>query len=182
LRSRVLAALLGLCAIPGVAHARVYWSQEEALAQAFPGAERVESRTVVLDDAQSQRAETLAQAKLESKIVTIHTGWKGGAALGHAFIDVHTVRTLPEALLVVLSPAGEVRSVRLLAFYEPEEYAPAEGWLRRLEGRGLDPSLRLGGEIHGIAGSTLSSRAVVTSVRRALALFAVLIEDRGPQP
>ena len=70
----------------------------------------------------------------------------------------------------------------MLAFYEPEEYAPAEGWLRRLEGRGLDPSLRLGGEIHGIAGSTLSSRAVVTSVRRALALFAVLIEDRGPQP
>jgi len=168
--------------MPGAAQARVYWSQAEALALAFPGAERVESRTVVLDDAQSQRVATLAQGKLETRIVTVHTGWQGSDALGHAFIDVHTVRTLPEALLVVLSPAGEVRSVRLLAFYEPEEYAPGEGWLRRLEGRRLDPALRLGGEIHAIAGATLSSQAVVASVRRALALFAVLIEDRGPQP
>jgi hypothetical protein len=173
---------LWLCALPGVAHARVYWSQGEALALAFPGSDRVESRTVLLDDAQTRRAESLAQAKLESRLVTVHTGWKAGEVLGHAFIDVHPVRTLPEGLLVVLSPAGAVKSVRLLAFYEPEEYAPPERWLRQFEQRKLDPSLRLGGEIHGIAGATLSSQAVTAAVRRALALFMVLIEDRGPEP
>ena len=175
-------ACLWLCALPALAHAKVYWSKEEALALAFPGSDRVESRTVVLDDAQARRAETLAQAKLESRLVTLHTGWKAGEIVGHAFIDVHTVRTLPEALLIVLSAAGEVRSVRLLAFYEPEEYGPSEAWLRQFETKRLDPSLRLGGEIHGIAGATLSSQAVTASVRCALALFVVLIEDRGPQP
>ena len=181
MRSRILLACLWLCATSGLAHAKVYWSQEEALALAFPGAERVESRTVVLDDAQARRVEELARTKLESRLVTLHTGWKAGQVLGHATIEVHTVRTLPEGLLVVVSSAGEVQSVRLLAFYEPEEYAPPERWLRQFEQRRLDPALRLGGEIHGIAGATLSAQAVTGAVRRALALFTVLIEDRGPE-
>jgi len=62
-----------------------------------------------------------------------------------------------------------------------EEYAPPERWLRQFEQRRLDPALRLGGEIHGIAGATLSAQAVTGAVRRALALFTVLIEDRGPE-
>jgi hypothetical protein len=182
LRSSVLAAALLVAAWSAAASARVYLSQDEALAAAFPGADRVEKRTSVLDDDQARRVEELARAKLESRLVTLHTGWKEGRVLGHAYIEVHTVRTLPEGLLVVLSPAGEVRSVRLLAFYEPEEYAPPERWLRLFDGRRLEPGLRLGGEIHGIAGATLSAQAVTGAVRRALALFAVLIEDRGPAP
>jgi hypothetical protein len=182
LRSRLLAAALLVVVWSAAASARVYLSQDEALAAAFPGAERVEKRTVLLDDEQARRVEELARAKLESRLVTLHTGWKEDGVLGHAYIEVHTVRTLPEGLLVVLSPAGEVRSVRLLAFYEPEEYAPPERWLRQFEGRSLEPELRLGGGIHGIAGATLSAQAVTGAVRRALALFAVLIEDRGPEP
>jgi hypothetical protein len=182
LRSRALAAALCVLAWSAAASARVYLSQDEALAAAFPGADRVESRTTVLDDAQARRVEELARAKLESRLVTLHTGWRAGEVLGHAYIEVHTVRTLPEGLLVVVSPGGEVRSVRLLAFYEPEEYAPPERWLRQFEQRRLDPGLRLGGEIHGIAGATLSAQAVTGAVRRALALVTVLIEDRGPVP
>ena len=41
---------------------------------------------------------------------------QAGRVLGYAVIDVHNVRTLPEAFMVVLSPEGEVRSLRLLAF------------------------------------------------------------------
>ena len=44
-------------------------------------------------------------------------------------------------------------------------------------GRGLDAQLSLKGEIHGIAGATLSSRAVTRGVRRALAAYQVLIAD-----
>ncbi len=184
MRSRRLAAGLSLLvfAAPLAARARVYLSKDEALAVAFPGADRVETRTVVLDEAQARRVEELAQAKLESRLVTLHSGWRASEPLGHAFIEVHTVRTLPEGLLVVLSPAGEVKAVRLLAFYEPEEYGPSEAWLRQFERKMLDPTLRLGGAIHGIAGSTLSAQAVTACVRRALALFRVLIEDRASQP
>ena len=91
--------------------------------------------------------------------------------MGYAIIDVHTVRTFPEAFLVVLDPQGRVVSTRILAFYEPPEYMPPERWLAQFDGRVLEPSLSLGGSIHGISGSTLSSRAVTTGVRRALALY-----------
>ena len=105
---------------------------------------------------------------------------RGDATLGYALIDVHTVRTLPEALMIVLDPKGEVRSLRVLAFHEPSDYLPPEGWFRQFEGRGLDSDLQLKGGIHAIAGATLSSRAVTRSVRRTLALYEVLIAATDP--
>jgi hypothetical protein len=182
LRSRrfALALFLGLGAAAGGAEAKVYLSQVEALALAFPGADRVESRTYVLDEAQAKRVEALARAPVDSRLVTIHTGLEDGAVLGHALIELHTVRTLPEAVLVVLAPDGQVRSLRMRAFYEPEEYLPPERWLAQFERQPLSDELRIQGRIHGIAGATLSSRAVTGGVRRALALWEVLVHDAPP--
>jgi Na+-translocating ferredoxin:NAD+ oxidoreductase RnfG subunit len=162
------------------AGAEVFLSRQEALAQAFPRADRVETRSVVLDDAAAHAVEQRAHAELPSRIVNLYVGIQDGAPIGYALIDVHTVRTLPEAFLIVLSPQGEVRSLRVLAFYEPPEYRPPERWLTQFDRRHLDEELRVGGTIHGIAGATLSARAVTGSVRRALALFDVLV--RGPDP
>jgi len=167
-------ALLGLLAAAPAA-GEVFLSQREALALAFPGADRIERRSVVLDDAQASSVERLSGAELESRIVTLHEGFRGGERLGYALIDVHTVRTLPEAFMVVLSPAGVVTSLRMLAFYEPSEYKPTERFLAQFGARALGPELRLGGAIHGIAGSSLSSRAVTAGVRRSLALYEVLV-------
>ncbi len=153
----------------------MFLSQREALEQAFPDADRIEQQTYLLDDAQAEAISKLARSRLESRLIKIHTGRRGDEILGHAFIDVHRVRTLPEAFLVVLTPEGKVRSLRLLAFYEPPEYAPPERWLRLFDDKRLDPALKIGGDIHVIAGSTLSSRAVTDSVRRSLAAFEVLV-------
>jgi hypothetical protein len=169
----LLALLVGL--LPGAASAKVFLSKQEAIAFAFPGAERVDSRSILLDDAQAAAVEEHAHAPLESRLVTLYTGYVGDEVTGYALIDIHTVRTLPEAFLVVLSPDGVVRNVRMLAFYEPPEYCPPEGWLAHFEDATLRPELSLGGDIHGIAGSTLSSRAVTSGIRRALALHAVLV-------
>ena len=152
----------------------VFASASEAIAAAFPGA-HVEKRAVLLDDAQVVAVEQLAQAKLESRIATLYTAWQRDRVLGYAFVDVHSVRTLPEALLVVISPEGRVLQTRMLAFHEPEDYLPSERWLRQFEQRGLTRELRVGGTVHGIAGATLSTRAVTNGVRRALALFEVLV-------
>jgi hypothetical protein len=175
-----LAALVGLAAA-GAAGAKVYQSRESAIASAFPDAERVEKRSVLLDDAQAARVEALSGGRLDTRLVTLHTGLRAGHVLGHALIDVHTVRTLPEAVLVVLTPEGTVRSLRVIAFHEPEEYLPGERWLSQFEGHGLEASLRLHGDIHGVAGATLSSQAVTLAVRRALALFQVLVAPAGAQ-
>ena len=171
--------LAGLCLLLGSAaplEAGVYHSKEEALAIAFPEAE-VETRTFIINADQAERIEKLARAPLESRILTFYVASRGEEPLGHALIELHTVRTLPEAFMLVITPEGRIRSLFLLAFYEPEEYSPGKRWLEQFVGRGLDAQLSLKGEIHGIAGATLSSRAVTRGVRRALAAYQVLIAD-----
>lgn len=183
MRSRpILAvALVAALAVAGDAGAKVFLSQQEALEQAFPDADRVESHTYVLDEEQAGRVEAMARSPLDSRLVRVFTGIRGGEVTGYAMIDVHNVRTLPEAFLVVLSPQGEVRSLRLLAFHEPLEYMPAAGWYGQFDRKSLSEPLRLGRDIHGIVGATLSARATTRGVRRALALYEVLLQG-GRQP
>jgi len=179
--TRWLAALvlgLALGSLPAVAHAEAFLSRKEALALAFPQAS-VREHSVLLDDAQAEIVRQRTGMVLESRLATLYTGIRSGAVTGYAFIDLHTVRTRPEALMVVLWPDGRVRSLHLLAFYEPPEYRPMDRWLVQFDGRKLDSSLRIGGQIHGIAGATLSSRAVTGGVRRSLALYDLLV---GPLP
>ncbi len=170
----VLGISISLCAT--TAHATVFHAKDEALALAFPGSDRVEDRAVILTDEQKAAVEKRAHAPLESQLWTIYVGWKGTELLGYAVIDTHTVRTLPETAMVVLSPGGEVRRVEILAFYEPPEYTPPERWTRQFDGRRLDDDLKLGAAVHGITGATLSATALTAAVRRVLALYAVLSE------
>jgi hypothetical protein len=153
----------------------VFLAKDEALAAAFPEADRVESRVVILTDEQQAAVERLARAPLESKLWTLHVGWRGGEVLGYAIIDSHIVRTLPEAFMVVLDPQGKVRRVEVLAFYEPPEYLPPPRWREQFKDRILDDDLKLRRGIQGITGATLSAIAMTAGVRRALALHAVLV-------
>ena len=166
----VAAALL----LASAAQSDVFASANDAVASAFPGA-RVEKRTLLLSDTQTQAVEQRAKSKLESRIATLYTAWQGDRVVGYAFIDVHQVRTLPEALLVAISPEGRVLQTRMLAFHEPKDYMPPARWLKQFEQRALTPDLSVGGTVHGIAGATLSTRAVTNSVRRALALYEVFV-------
>jgi Na+-translocating ferredoxin:NAD+ oxidoreductase RnfG subunit len=170
-----LLALLLVAAAP--AHAKVFHSRSEALEIAFPEADRVEDETVVLDDAQTDRIQSLARSELESRLVRIYRGFKDDRLLGYAVIDIHNVRTLPEAFLVVLSPEGSVRSLRVLAFHEPLEYMPSARWYGQFAQKSLSQPLRLGSDVHGIVGATLSARATTRGVRRALALYEVVIQN-----
>ena len=175
--------MLGTGAPAGRAGAGAYTTRAAALAEAFPDAESVERRNFVLEAKRVARIEELARVPLESPLVTVYTARADGHVLGHAIIDVHTVRTQPEAFLIVLGPEGEIRNLRVLAFYEPEEYRPSPRWLSLFEGATLAQVENLPGRTHGIAGATLSSRAVNRAVRRALALHRVLLarEEGGAE-
>jgi len=172
----VLGLLLSVSVGPA-AHAKVFFSQNEALALAFPDAEKVASSTFILDDDQVERIQALAQCELDSKIVKIYTGTRDGNVIGYAMIDIHNVRTLPEAFMVVLTPKGEVRSLRVLAFHEPLEYKPTDRWYRQFDNRSITSPLRVGGDVHGVVGATLSARATTRGVRRALAFYEVLLQS-----
>lgn len=176
MRSRVVGLLILLVFVaPASAFATVYHSRSEALELAFPSADRIESKTYILNPDQVERIQQSSRGEVESKLVKVYTGMKGDEVLGYAFIDTHTVRTMPEAFMVVLSPNGIVRSLRVLAFYEPREYQPNNRWYAQFEQVSAGQSLRVGGDIHGIAGATLSARATTRGVRRALAFYEILV-------
>jgi hypothetical protein len=180
-RTRSVAIALGLAllvAAAAPAGAKVYHSRSEALALAFPDADSVEVDTRVLTESQAKRVEEIARSPLESQVVKLYTARKNGAVAGYGFIDMHTVRTMPEAFLVVLTATGEVRSLRMLAFHEPAEYRPTERWYGQFERKSLAQPLRVGRDIHAIVGATLSARATTRGVRRALALYEVLVQNR----
>jgi len=177
-------ALLGACALalgataPG-ASAGVFMTQADALAWAFPDADHVDRKSFALSDEQLAKVEALAQSKLDSRLVTLYTGLRGGQVLGYAVIDLHTVRTQTGAFLVVIGPDGKLVRLRVIAFHEPQEYLPPERWLAQFEGKQAGDPLRVDHEVHGIAGATLSSQAVTGAVRRSLALQAVLLGPGG---
>ncbi|NNE44898.1 MAG: FMN-binding protein, partial [Gemmatimonadetes bacterium] len=120
---RILPALgWGLCALLTAllpARAEVFHSRESALELAFPGADRIEPRDLLLTGTDARKVCALSGVKPSSRMVTVYAGYKNGVLTGYAFLDTHPVRTLPETLMLVLTPQGEIRGTHLLAFHEP---------------------------------------------------------------
>jgi transcriptional regulator of nitric oxide reductase len=166
---------------PGAASAKVFAGQQQALAEAFPDASRIERKTLLIRKQDAEKITAITRAEVESKIVVIHTAYKEDELLGYAHIDVHNVRTKPEAFMVVLKPDGSVASVRILAFHEPLDYLPTDRWYRQFIGKTKNDALRVGHDVHGVVGATLSARAAAAGVRRMLAYWEVLLKNPGAE-
>ena len=166
--------------VSGPPEAVVLYAKNEALQLIFPEADSIKPQAVFLTAAQAARIEELARSPLESQLLTVHVGRKGDETLGFAFLDIHVVRTQPEALFVVLTPQGDVDSVLIVAFHEPLEYMPSERWQAQFPGKTLTPDLQVKRGIAPISGATLSAHAMTDAVRRALAVFQVVLQKGQP--
>ena len=161
--------LVGVALLPSAVTAKVYMTQEEALAVAFPGKSDVRRQTAFLTDDQAALIEKKSGQELSSKIVVFYTA--GGRT---AYFDTHLVRTLAETVMVVVSDQATIERVDILSFDEPEDYLPRDIWIQQLEGKKLDEELSLRKSIRPITGATLSGRALVSASRRVLAVHEVL--------
>ncbi len=178
---RLIAAVLlaALAAgLAGDAGAKVFYSVDEALQLAFADASTVEKETLFLSEPEAHQVESLARARLESRMIPVHIGKHDQKILGYAMIDIHVVRTQPEAVMIVLGPDGTVASAILLAFGEPLDYLPPGRWLRQFDRKTLTPDLVLGQGIAAITGATLSAYGITDSVRRALAVYQVVLAPK----
>jgi hypothetical protein len=175
MKTLTLWAALALAAAATDAAAKIFHSKEGALQLAFPGTDKVKPLHLFLTEENVRSVERLSGTQLGSKLVTVYVGHKGGRPTGFAIIDTHVVRTLPETFLTVLDLHGRIRAVHVLAFHEPMEYLPPRGWLRQFLGKELSAGLAVRQEIAGIAGATLSAYALTGGVRKALALYQVML-------
>jgi len=170
LKTVIPLALALLCAA-AAAHAGTYMTRSEALALAF--GEGVEIGTVQLFMTEAELAEVAGESGIrpDSALYTFYVGKDGNRVIGYAAIEAATVRTHPETVLVALHPDGRVRFVEILAFFEPEEYLPSRRWLKQFRERSISGRLRIGGDIQGITGATLSAQSVTRQVRKTAAIL-----------
>jgi hypothetical protein len=78
--------------------------------------------------------------------------------------------------MIVLTAEGELRNVYTLAFHEPPEYQPPERWFNQLYKRSL-AEMDFNKGVDGITGATLSTRAAISSIRKVMAIYQVMIKD-----
>jgi hypothetical protein len=170
-RSLALLALLAGLVIamrPAAAVAGVIMSKDEALESAFPAG-------VAVDPFRSEGA-----VAPESKLFTYYRGTRDGALVGYAVITSHVVRTMPEAFMVILTPDGTIDRVVMLAFYEPPEYQPPTRWLEQFHQRRMDGSpWRIGNDLHGLSGATLTANAIRDGLRTMLVLHKLVMRPAG---
>ena len=170
-----LAVLLSL-AQPQSAHAQLRMTQAEGLRLAFPEPLQLERKTAFLDEAQVAAAQELAgkDVEVDRSVVTYYVASGKQVPAGVAYFDAHRVRTLPEVLMIVVTPEGKIRRIEVLKFSEPPEYLAPESWLQQFEGSGLTSELALKRSIVNVTGATLTSQAVTRASRRVLALHQVI--------
>jgi Na+-translocating ferredoxin:NAD+ oxidoreductase RnfG subunit len=159
--------------------AKVFIGQKQALAEAFPDATRIDRKSKLILSADMAKLTALTQERDLPKVVVLHVAFRDDVILGYAHIDVHNVRTKPEAFMIVLTPDGAVRSVRVLAFHEPLDYLPTDRWYGQFTDKTTLDRLRVGGDVHGVVGATLSARAAADGVRRMLAYWEVLLRPNA---
>jgi hypothetical protein len=152
----------------------VYSSREQALTRAFPPPATIERKTFFLTEAEREKASRAARAKVDSALVIAYFGRGSNGILGTGYFDTHTVRTMPETILVTVEPDGSLRGVEVIAFGEPEDYLPRRNWLKLFGGRRLDDELAVGRGLAHVTGATLTTRAIADAVRRVLAVHAVI--------
>lgn len=148
-------------------------TQQQALAFAFPGA-KVTRQTVFLTKQQAEDARRESGIAFDDQLVIRYVATAGDKVTGYAYFDAHRVRTLPESVMIVVTPDGRVDRIEILSFDEPTDYLPKRRWIDQLNGRKLDKDLALNGAIRPLSGASLSGQAIVNASRKVLALHHVI--------
>jgi uncharacterized protein with FMN-binding domain len=171
-------ALAGLVvSVALAAQARVFMTQQQALAGAFPAGTKVVRQTVFLTRAQIDEAKKKAGVDFSSQLVVRYAALADGKPTGFAYFETHRVRTLPETIMVVIGADGRITAIEILSFDEPADYAPKERWIAQFKGRKLDDELSLKRAIRPMSGASLTGRAILDSSRKILAIHDVI----GPE-
>lgn len=164
-----------------LAFCKVFMTREEALKHVFPDADNILKRNIFLNKEQVEEIESIAKTKLHSKLYVFYEGKKGNEILGYAVIDTHHLRTKTETVIIVINPDGTLKLTEILAFFEPSEYMPSKSWLQLYQNRPLEDSLRLGRGIPNITGATITSNALMKSIRSILAIYQVAVKGKDSE-
>lgn len=158
-------------------YAEVLITKDKALRMAFPDAESLEERIIILTDRDVESIKKKYRVNLFSRIVSLNIARRSGGIVGYSITDTHTLRTKSQTIMVYFNPDGSLKYVEILAFYEPPEYKVSGRWLDLFRNKTINDDLRSGHDIPNITGATISSHGTSEAVRRALAIFEYKVKE-----
>ena len=147
----------------------MFSSPEDAIKEAFPNAQ-IERKAVYLSSDERKSIEEKYQVNLGGTFHTFYIAKSQGAIVGYGIFDTHKVRTKDETLFIVVDTKGFIKKIKLISFFEPDDYRAPERWLKRFEGRSLSDPLIPGKDITIMTGATLTTNKVAAAARRVLVL------------
>jgi hypothetical protein len=177
MRPRILTVLSFVVAVLTAAPAnadQVYWSTESMLKDFFKRSDRV---AYVRLESEGVRQDLRALlGSLPGKLpFLVFVAYSGTKIDGYAVIDDEPGEHLPITLGMKLSPEGTIERAEVMVYREQYGSEVKEQRFRdQFVGKRSSDPIRLGDDIAAISGATISSKAMVLGVRRALALVSIV--------
>lgn len=113
--------------------------------------------------------------EVKTGAVTYYKAVADGTLLGVAFPTSANGYGGPVRLLVVFSPQGTIKSVRVMGHLETPGFGDrivTEPWfVKQFEGKSIADSLTIGNDIDGLTGATVTSKATAKAVRQGVQYF-----------
>lgn len=180
--------IIGLCislALSGVSYAFVLLTKKQAFKKVFGKGREIVTETKRL------KGETLARIKkrLGGKLVHYQKGseskrvkgktkidfhfvLKDGQKAGVAIIDVEPGKWGPVKFIIAMDLKGAVRKVRVMSYQEKRGRPIARlSFLRQYRGKTSKSRLKVGKDITGVSGATISSISATFAVKKAIVLY-----------
>jgi len=148
---------------------------EDALKEFYPKADSIEAKAIRLTPAQMGAAQGYLGMQFSEESYTFYTMSLEGKPVGHAVMLDILGKERPITFLVAADPEGRVAGIEVLAYRESiGGEIRSHRFLDQFKGRTADSPMRLGREVQGITGATISSRSARSAVRKGLALLSVV--------
>ncbi len=171
-REMILLVAVVLFASTTPADGAVYFTKKQALEIAFPEVKTIEMEKLSLTGKQRRRVADRAGAPVRFTSIPAYIGVRDGHPVGYAFIHNVKGKSRPITFMAVITPAGKIDRVEVLAFRESHGYEiryPA--FRKQFVGKGMEDPIRHRRDILNISGATISCRAIADGVRILLSLW-----------
>ncbi|MBI3995266.1 MAG: FAD:protein FMN transferase [Nitrospirae bacterium] len=180
-RRRFLAGLLsafGLLVLkPYGAAGAVYLTEEEAVRRIFPEGREFAKETVTLTAEQKAGVGGRVGKRIEEESYTVYRIVVDDPSLPIGYGVVLNVigKERPITFMIGVSPQARIIGIEVMIYRESQgSEIRSKRFMKQFMGKTVDAPLKLGRDIDGISGATLSSRSTAYAVKKALALTQVV--------
>jgi len=159
---------------------KVYYTPDEALAKVYAKADTLWAEEWVPTPSERSELENRLGWVVADKSFVVHRGSHKGQDQGYAMILEEQGRFKPITFIVKLGTDLRVEMVLVMVYRESRgDGVKRQRFLKQFRDKDGSDHLRLNRDIVAVSGATMSSRALATGVKKALAILEMKYAPTG---